>query len=131
MRSSSLILPRSLLADLSVSVPMMLRSVVRARLTIWYLVVGDVVLRGLDVLLVGLDLEVDLRVDPGVEVVVGDDRLRLRLDQDLADVDPVHALDAERDDQVDAGSGVAVVLAQPLDEAAVGRPDDPDAGQRP
>ncbi len=35
-RSSSLILPRSLLADLSVSVPMMLRSVVRARLTIWY-----------------------------------------------------------------------------------------------
>ena len=35
-RSSVLILPRSLLADLSVSVPMMLRSVVRARLTIWF-----------------------------------------------------------------------------------------------
>ena len=36
LRSSSLILPRSLLADFSVSVPMMLRSVVRARLTIWF-----------------------------------------------------------------------------------------------
>ncbi len=34
LRSSSLILPRSLLADFSDSVPMMLRSVVRARLTI-------------------------------------------------------------------------------------------------
>ena len=43
------------------------------------LVVGDVVLRRLDVLLVGLDLEVDLGVDPRVEVVVGDDRLRRAL----------------------------------------------------
>ena len=34
--NSALILPRSLLADLSVRVPMMLRSVVRARLTIWF-----------------------------------------------------------------------------------------------
>ena len=33
--SSSLILPRSLLADFRVRVPMMFRSVVRARLTIW------------------------------------------------------------------------------------------------
>jgi hypothetical protein len=36
VRSSSLILPRSELADLSESVPMMLRSVVRARLTTWF-----------------------------------------------------------------------------------------------
>ena len=35
VRSSSLILPRSELADFSESVPMMLRSVVRARLTTW------------------------------------------------------------------------------------------------
>jgi hypothetical protein len=34
--SELLILSRSLLADLSVRVPMMLRRVVRARLTIWY-----------------------------------------------------------------------------------------------
>ena len=34
--SSLLILPRSLFADLRVSVPMMLRKVVLARLTIWY-----------------------------------------------------------------------------------------------
>jgi hypothetical protein len=36
LRNSSLILPRSELADLSESVPMMLRSVVRARLTTWF-----------------------------------------------------------------------------------------------
>ena len=36
VRSSSLMRPRSLLADFRVRVPMMLRSVVRARLTIWY-----------------------------------------------------------------------------------------------
>ena len=54
------------------------------------LVVGHVVLGGLDVLLVGLDLEVHLGIHPGVEVVVGDDHLRLGFDQHLADVHPEH-----------------------------------------
>ena len=127
-RSSSLILPRSLLADFSDSVPMMLRSVVRARLTTWILIVGDVVLRRLDALLVVLDLEVDLRVDFGVEVVVGDDLLRLRFDQHLANVDLVEPVDA-RQHGVQAGAAVVVVLAQALHEAAMRGAHDADAEQ--
>ncbi len=83
-------------------------------------------MRRLDVLFVGLDLEVDLRVDTRVEVVVGDDGLGLRLDQRLADVDLVHAFDA-RDDDVKPRAGEADVLAQPLDQTAVRGPDDADA----
>src|SRR5664280_175500 len=93
------------------------------------LVVGDVVLGGLDVLLVGLDLEVDLRVDLGVQVVVGDDLLALRLDQRLAHVHLEHALD-EGDDDVQTRVAVAVVLAEALDEAAVRGADDADAHQQ-
>src|SRR5664280_1574730 len=92
------------------------------------LVVGDVVLRGLDTLFVVFDLEVDLRVDLGVEVVVGDDLLRLRLDQYLANVDPVETIDA-RPHSVQARATVGGVRAQTLYQAAVRRAHDTDAEQ--
>ena len=126
LRSSSLILPRSRLADLSVMRADDVAQRGAGQVDDLVLVVGDVVLARLDVLLVGLDLEVDLRVDARVEVVVGDDGLRLGLDQHLADVDLEHALDA-RDDDVEARVGVAVVLAEALDEAAMRRAHDADA----
>jgi len=109
---------------------MMLRRVVRARLTIddLPLEVVDVVLGGLDARLVLLDPEVDLGVDPGVEVVVGDDLLGRGVDHHLGDVDLAHLLD-DRDDPVEARHAEPVVPAQALDEPPVGRPDDPDAQQ--
>ena len=85
--------------------------------------------RVLDALLVVLDLEIDLGVDPGVQVVVGDDLLGLGVDHDLGDVDLEHPVD-DRDDPVEAGLGEALVFSQPLDQAAVGRPDDPDAAEK-
>jgi hypothetical protein len=90
------------------------------------LIAVDVVLRALDALLVFLDLEVDLRVDAGVQVVVRDDLLRLGIDHLLGDVDLDQVVD-ERNDPVEARPSEPLVLAEPLDERAVGWPNDPNS----
>jgi len=93
------------------------------------LVVVDVVLRTFDALLVHLDLEIDLRVDAGVQVVVGDDLLRQGVDHLLGGVHLEHAVN-DRDDPVEAGVREALVPAQPLDQTTVSGADDADPRQK-
>src|SRR6266849_10008363 len=49
------------------------------------------------------DLEVEDRVDLGGHVVLGDDLLRRHLERDHAQIDPDDPVDAERDDEIQAG----------------------------
>ena len=51
----------------------------------------------LHVLLVVLDLEIDLGIDPGIQVVIGNDLLRLGIDHHFGDIDPVHLFDDGND----------------------------------
>ena len=88
------------------------------------LIVGDIVERGFDALLVGLYLEVHLRVYHGVQIVVSDDGLRLGLNERLPDIHLIHPL-RKGDDLVKAWIGIAVVFAETLHEAALSRPDHP------
>ena len=69
-------------------------------------------------------------VDDGVHrhhhVVLGDDLLRLHVDDLLAHVDLAHAV-YERDDEVEAGLGRVGIAPQPLDDTLLVRRDDAKA----
>ena len=87
-----------------------------------------IVLRVLDALLVGLHFIVNLRVNHRVQVVVGDDLLRIGVHQLLRDVHLIHFVD-ERNEPVEPGAGEMAVFAQTLDKAPARGPDDPDSHQ--
>ena len=76
--------------------------------------------------LVVLHLEVDLGIHPGVEVVVGDNLLRLGINHLLGRVDLDHPVN-DGDDPVEARTREAPVLAESLNESLVRGTDNSDA----
>ncbi len=64
-------------------------------------------------LFVFLHLEVDLRVHPGVEIVIGNDLLRLGVDHLFRNADPNHSVN-ERDDPIETAIGETSVLVESL-----------------
>lgn len=87
------------------------------------IVIIGVVHGRLDALLVLPHLEVDLRVDRGVQIVVGDDDLGIGVDHLLGDIHLIELLDNGHD-PVEAGRCKARIFAERFHKSPVGRSDD-------
>jgi hypothetical protein len=83
----------------------------------------DVVLRVLDARLVRFDFVINLRINHGVEVIIGDDFLRLSIDQLFRDIYRVQ-LANNGGDSMKTRIGEMMIFPQALDKGSACRPDD-------